>query len=36
MQGSKSRPDLAEFDVFKCLACETTISQAKPADSNGR
>jgi transposase-like protein len=27
MQASKSRSELAEFDIFRCQSCETTISQ---------
>jgi hypothetical protein len=30
MQASKSREDLAEFDTFQCLICESTISESKP------
>lgn len=40
MQASKSGETLAEFDVFECLACPTTISEArtrpKPRDETPR
>ena len=40
MQASKSREDLADFDTFQCLSCQTVIreSKARPADGarNGR
>lgn len=40
MQAGKSREDLAQFDVFKCLTCDTTISEArtppKPRDEKPR
>jgi hypothetical protein len=29
MQAAKSREDLADFDMFRCLTCETTIREAK-------
>jgi hypothetical protein len=35
MQASKSRGELAEFDLFKCLTCETTISRPSPAGDGG-
>lgn len=28
MQASKSRQNLADFDTFQCLTCETTISES--------
>jgi len=30
MQASKSQEYLADFDIFRCLACDTTIREAKP------
>jgi hypothetical protein len=30
MQASKSRENLAEFDTFECLTCQTVIRKAKP------
>ena len=33
MQASKSHEGLAEFDTFKCLTCQTTISETKPLPS---
>ena len=30
MQASKSRDELAEFDIFECQTCRTTISESKP------
>jgi hypothetical protein len=37
MQASKSRDDLAAFDVFHCQTCETTITETpqRPADGGG-
>lgn len=29
MQAAKSRDGLADFDIFRCLMCETTIREAK-------
>jgi hypothetical protein len=29
MQASKSREDLAHFDTFNCLSCETSIVEAQ-------
>jgi hypothetical protein len=29
MQAGKSRENLADFDTFRCLACDTTIREAK-------
>jgi hypothetical protein len=28
MQAAKSRDNLADFDMFKCLTCETTIRES--------
>jgi hypothetical protein len=33
MQASKSRDDLADVDTFRCLTCQTTISERKSAPS---
>jgi predicted nucleic acid-binding Zn ribbon protein len=37
MQASKSREDLAKFDVFRCDTCRTTITetpqQPRPGDA---
>ena len=30
MQASKSRENLAHFDTFNCLSCDTMIVEAKP------
>lgn len=30
MQASKSREDLAYFDTFQCLSCQTLIRESKP------
>jgi len=29
MQAAKSREDLTDFDIFRCLTCETSIREAK-------
>lgn len=29
MQAGKSRENLAEFDTFECLSCQTVIREAK-------
>jgi hypothetical protein len=29
MQAGKSREDLADFDMFRCLTCGTTIRETK-------
>jgi hypothetical protein len=29
MQGAKSRDELADFDIFRCLTCDTTIRESK-------
>jgi hypothetical protein len=29
MQAAKSREDLADFDMFRCLACDTIIRESK-------
>jgi hypothetical protein len=31
MQASKSREDLADFDTFRCLTCQTTINERRSA-----
>jgi hypothetical protein len=37
MQASKSRPGETDFDTFRCLTCNTTISeQPKPAAAPAR
>jgi len=40
MQAGKSRENLADFDVFQCLICDTIISQQpttpKPRDETPR
>jgi hypothetical protein len=30
MQASKSREDLADFDTFECLSCQTVIRKTTP------
>ena len=30
MQASKSRENLADFDTFQCLTCQTVIRESKP------
>ena len=37
MQASKSREDLADFDTYQCLSCQTVIRESKPqpADRGG-
>jgi hypothetical protein len=30
MQASTSQDDLADFAIFRCLTCDTTIREAKP------
>jgi hypothetical protein len=30
MQASKSREELADFDTFQCLICQTVIRESKP------
>jgi hypothetical protein len=35
MQARKSREDLARFDVFQCLTCDTTIVETAPPDGTG-
>jgi hypothetical protein len=32
MQAGKSRESLADFDIFRCLTCDTTIREAKPGN----
>jgi hypothetical protein len=35
MQASKSREDIVEFDVYRCLTCDTTITQTRrPTPAN--
>lgn len=34
MQASKSREDLADFDLFECQTCHTTIRQSAPRPRN--
>jgi len=34
MQASKSRQDLADFDTFECLSCQTVIRETKPPPRN--
>jgi hypothetical protein len=36
MQASRSREDLADFDTFQCLACQTTIRESKPRAGTGK
>jgi hypothetical protein len=36
MQASRSREDLAHFDLFECLSCHTAISEAKPPAPGGK
>ena len=35
MQASKSREDLAHFDTFQCLSCQTLIRELKPPSAGG-
>jgi len=35
MQASKSREDLADFDTFQCLSCQTVIRESKPQPAEG-
>jgi hypothetical protein len=35
MQASKSREDLAHFDTFQCLSCETLIRESTPRPPTG-
>jgi rubredoxin len=35
MQASKSREDLADFDTFQCLSCQTVIRESKPQPAKG-
>ena len=35
MQASKSREDLADFDTFQCLSCQTVIRESKPQPADG-
>jgi hypothetical protein len=35
MQASKSRDDLAAFDVFRCQTCETTITETPQRPAGG-
>ncbi len=36
MQASKSHDNLAEFDTFRCLTCQTTISEKPRPQASGR
>jgi hypothetical protein len=36
MQASKSREDLPDFDLFRCLSCGTLIRDAKPPAKTGK
>jgi hypothetical protein len=35
MLASKSRADLADFDTFQCLTCQTVIRESKPQPADG-
>ena len=35
MLASKSREDLAHFDIFECLNCRTQIRETKPRPASG-
>jgi hypothetical protein len=35
MLASRSREDLAEFDTFQCLTCQTVIRETKPRPGGG-
>jgi hypothetical protein len=35
MQAHKSREDRADYDLFRCLSCETTIVRAPAAGKDG-
>jgi hypothetical protein len=35
MQASKSREDVAEFDIFECLSCHAVIRESKPRPPAG-
>jgi hypothetical protein len=35
MQASKSREDLADFDTFQCLSCQSVIRESKPRPADG-
>jgi hypothetical protein len=35
MQASKSRENLADFDIFQCLSCHTVIREATPRPAAG-
>jgi hypothetical protein len=30
MQATKSREELADFDTYQCLSCQTVIRESKP------
>jgi hypothetical protein len=34
MLGSKSREDLAKFDTYRCLTCETTIRESRDGEQS--
>jgi len=36
MQASKSRENSAEFEIFRCLTCQTTISEKTRPQGGGR
>jgi hypothetical protein len=36
MQAAKSRESMAEFDIFRCLTCQTTITETKPQPPRGQ
>jgi hypothetical protein len=36
MQASRSREDIADFDTFECLTCETVIYEDKPRPAGGK
>jgi hypothetical protein len=35
MQASRSDEDLADFDTFECLTCQTVIRENKPRPRGG-
>jgi hypothetical protein len=36
MQAKKSKEDLAQFDTFECLSCQTTIRESKRPPDGGK
>lgn len=36
MQAGKSREDMPDFDTFRCLTCQTTITEALPRPRDDR